>query len=100
MPENQRKVYDKVLVKSFISGEESSVEDNDGASINVLCVKPLPWRGGKVNRFFRKLDDRAKTKQKQSKQATQQTLPRVTGELSTRPKPVGFPDDFWAFTER
>ena len=76
------------------------MEENDEVENTVLAVKPLPWRCGRINRFFRRLDERAKRKQKPSRQATQQTLPRVIGEESSRPKPHGFPDDFWGFNDQ
>ncbi len=52
-------------------------------------------RGAKASRFLLKLDDKAK--KKKSKQSMKQTLPRVIGENSTRPKPPLFADDFWGF---
>lgn len=77
---------------------ESSSEEDDGTDRprSVIVVRPLPWRGAKVDCLMQRLDSRAKSKM--SKQSLQQTRPRVSGKTSTRPKPVSFPDDFWWFT--
>ena len=82
-----------MVVREFISSEESGEEDiGNGEKRQVLLVKPLPWRSAKVDRFFNQLDHKApKNKSKQ------QTLPRVIGERSTRPKPAGFSEDFFGF---
>lgn len=87
----------QVLVKEFMSSESSAEEDLDDESGSraVIAVKPLPWRGAKATRMMKRLDGRAESKK--SKQAKQQTLPRVIGLNSQRPKPVSFPDDFWGF---
>ena len=91
----QRDAVNKIMLKEFMSSEESGEEVIDGERRPILLVKPLPWRAGKVNRIFKQLDHKAcKNKSKQSKQ---QTLPRAVGSISTRPKPVGFSNDFWAF---
>lgn len=66
----QRDLWKKVVVKEFISSEESGEEDlENGWKQQVLLVKPLPWRSAKVSRFFSQLDHKAqKNKSKQSKQ--------------------------------
>ena len=94
--EDQKQIIKEILTRDFISSEESDVEDIDGTRQHVIVVKPLPWRGEKANRVLRKLDNKAK-KQK-TKQSVIQTLPRVIGEVSSRPKPAAFTDDFWGFT--
>ena len=81
-----------------MSSESSGVEQlEDGSDRSVIIVKQLPWRGPKASRFLKRLD--AKATHKKSKQSLQQTLPRVAGENSTRPKP-NYPDDFWGFTAK
>lgn len=90
-----------------ICGERSSLRNScqarrvgkrkfaNGEKQQVLKIKPLHWRAAKVDCFFKQLDHKAsKVKSRQSKQ---QTLPRVTGSWSTRPKPVGFDKDFFGF---
>lgn len=93
----QRDLWKKVVIKEFMSSEESGEEEiGNGEKRQVLQIKPLRWRAPKVDRFFKQLDNKAcKVKSKQSKQ---QTLPRVIGGRSTRPKPVGFAEDFFGFT--
>ena len=95
--DDQRKIYNKILVKEFMSSEESALETIDGMNSPVLMVKTLSWRCERINRFLKKLDDRTKAKKNPSRQSKLQTLPRVQGDLLTRPKPFGFPDDFWGF---
>lgn len=81
--------------KDFISSEESGEETINGEERQVICIKVLPWRAPKVDRFFKALDHKAaKYKSRQSKQ---QTLPRVVGGRSKRVKPIGFADDFFDF---
>ena len=88
--DTQRELWKKILIKDFISSEESEGEDHQ-----VMVVRPLSWRSKKVDRFFQRLDKKAgKNKSKQSKQ---QTLPRVTGENSSRVQPAGYADDFFGF---
>ena len=80
-----------------MSSESSDVEHmDDGTERAVMVVKQLPWRGGKATRFMKCLDSKASSKK--SKQSIQQTLPRVAGSSSTRPKPAHLPTDFWGFT--
>ena len=100
IPDVQRRIYSIILIREFISSQESCEENGGEESSTVLAVKPLPWRSGRINRFFKRLDERAKSKQKPSCQASQQTLQRVTGEPSSRSKPHGFPDDFWGFKDQ
>ena len=91
----QRNLWKKVLIKEFMSSEESAEEDFDGKKRPALAVKPLLWRAPKVDRFFKRLDQRSeKGKTKHSKQ---QTLPRVVGSQSSRVKPLSLPDDFFGF---
>ena len=86
-----------MVVKEFISSEESGEEDiSNGEKRQVILVKPLPWRAAKVDRFFTQLDHKAQ--KNKSKQSKQQTLPRVVGARSARPKPTGFSEDFFGFT--
>ena len=96
--DEQFSLWKTVLVRNFMSSEESAEEDDGvGDKQHILVVKPLPWRAPKVSRFFKRLDKRAeKAKSKQSKQ---QTLPRFeTEEPSDRPKPLEYSDDFFGFS--
>ena len=91
----QRNLWKKVLIKEFMSSEESAEEDFDGKKRPALAVKPLLLRAPKVDRFFKRLDQRSeKGKTKHSKQ---QTLPRVVGSQSSRVIPLSLPDDFFGF---
>lgn len=93
----QRDLWKKVVIKEFISSEESGEEEiANGEKRQVMLVKPLPWRSARVVRFFSQLDHKAQ--KNKSKQSKQQTLPRVAGEFSARPKPAGFSEDFFGFT--
>ena len=48
----QRNLWKKVLIKEFMSSEESAEEDFDGKKRPALAVKPLLWRAPKVDRFL------------------------------------------------
>ena len=89
----------KVMLATFMSSEESGEESIDGETEkrSVLLVKPLPWRSPRLARIFKQLDRKAS--RKKSKQSLQQTRPRVVGPESTRPKPLGFTDDFFGFSD-
>ena len=95
LTEAQKEMWKKVVVSEFISSEESGEEDRDGEKRQVIQVKILPWRAPKVDRFFKTLDHKAS--KSCSRQSRQQTLPRVVGCRSNRPKPTGFTDDFFGF---
>ena len=84
----------KVMLTAFMSSEESGEESIEGETDQraVLLVKPLPWRSPRLARILKQLDRKAS--RKKSKQSLQQTLSRIQGPLSTRPKPVGFGDTF------
>ena len=84
----------KIMTKDFMSSEESGEEElDDGVKRQVLLVKLLRWRALKVNRFFQKMD--SKMAKYKTKQAKQQTLPRMIGSYSMRSQPVGFAQDFF-----
>ena len=98
--EQQRAIFKKILVKEFMSSEESATEmADDSTEHTVLRVRPLSWRSAKAARFFKRLDDRAAKSKPKSRQSVHQTLPRILGHASARPKPLSFPDDFWGFQE-
>ncbi len=96
--DEQKKLIEQILTKEFISSEESDTEEVDGQERHVIVVKPLPWRGQKASRVLNKLD--SKSQKQKTKQSIVQTLPRVIGEPSSRPKPTSFADDFWGFTAK
>ena len=91
----QREMWKKVMTPGFMSSEESGEEERDGEKRAVIKVKVLPWRAPKVDRFFKTLDQKAS--KKRSRQSQQQTLPRVIGGFSCRPKPASYSDDFFGF---
>ena len=93
----QRDLLKTVMVKDFMSTEESGEDEQDGERKPVIIVKPLPWRARRIDRFFKQLDQKAC--KNRSRQSRQQTLPRVIGSASTRSKPAGFPSDFFAFAK-
>ena len=81
LTDTQRDLWRKVLIKDFISSEESGEENVDGAAERqVMYVKTLPWRAPRVDRLFKTLDHKA-AKHK-SHQLKEQTLPRVVGRRS------------------
>ena len=94
LSQDQKERCSEVLVKEFMSSESSAEEEmDDGSSRPVMVVKPLPWRSRSAVRVLKRLGrvtDRTK-----SKQSIKQTLPRVSGEISSRPKPTIFSNNFW-----
>ncbi len=42
IPMEQKDIWKGVLVKEFMSSEESGTEDVEGATLHVMVVKPLP----------------------------------------------------------
>lgn len=82
-----------------MSSEESAAdeESNGESPRSVIHVKPLPWRASSVSRFCRQLDH--KIDKQKTKRAKLQTLPRVTGQPSTRPQPPDFPAGHWGFVQ-
>ncbi len=91
---DQKKIIEEILTREFISSEESDMEDER----HVMVIKPLPWRGEKASRVLNRLDN--KLKKQQTKQSTIQTVPRVIGEPSSKPKPTSFSHDFWGFVSQ
>ena len=82
----------------FISSEESGDEEDDnGVLRSVLKVKTLRWRSSTVTKFFKKLDE--KSLRGKTTRSKRQTLPRVLGNVSERPKPVDEfgSGQFWGF---
>ena len=97
VPQEQKNIMKQIIVKEFMSSESSDVEElEDGTTRSVMVVRQLPWRGKKATRVLKRLDSKANNKK--SMQSKQQTIQRVVGEDSTRPKPYQFTDDFWGFT--
>ena len=98
MSEEKKAKWREILVPAFISSEESGEEQEQEGEIlrPELYVKTLPWRSPNVTRFFQQLD--RKVINKKSKRAKLQTLPRVPGQSSLRPKPVDeFASNHWAY---
>ena len=79
----QLEKWRQVIKMEYMSSEESGIDDEN----EVIIVKSLPWRSVHVGQMFRRLDD--KGLEEKSPQARRQTKKRVTGEISSRPKPVG-----------
>ena len=85
-----------MLCSSFISSEESGEEEVNGDLRQFLRVKPLPRRDVKVSCFMKQMDE--KVKKRQTTRAKRQTLLRIPGDVSTRPKPTAeFDANFWGF---
>ena len=95
MTDAKKEKWREVLTPSFMSSEESGDEEDEGGSRPVLFVKALPWRSASVTKIFHQLDYKAG--KNKSKRAKLQTLPRITGEISLRPKPDDLSPNHWAF---
>ena len=59
MTDAQKDALKKVLLREFMSSEESGEEVVDGEKRSVLLVKPLPWRASKLDRIFKQIDHKA-----------------------------------------
>ena len=46
----------KVMIREFMSSEESGDEMIEGKRRAVIKVKPLPWRSSRICRIFKRLD--------------------------------------------
>ena len=94
--EEKKSHWRKVLIKDFMSSEDSGKETlEDGSECPVLYIRPLPWRSIQVTTAFHRLDE--KLKSQKSRTGIQQTLVRKVGDVSNRSKPAGYPSQFWAF---
>ena len=63
-----RDLLKKVMVKDFMSSEESREDEQEGERKQVIIVKPLPWRASQIDGFFKQLDKKAgKNRSKQSR---------------------------------
>ena len=89
---DSRAMWEKVMTISMMSSEESG---NDGEE-EILYVHPLPFRSGKVDRFFSMLDN--KVKETKSPQARRQMKKRARGDISARDLPVGHCFPKWALS--
>ena len=91
----------KVMLVSFRSSEESGKESVEGQEDKraVVLVKPFPWHSSRLTRILHQLYRKAC--RKKSKQSLQQTLPRVEGPPSKRPKPIvpGLPESLFGPTQ-
>ena len=82
----------QVIKIEYISSEESGVDDEN----EVIILKSMPWRSVHVGQLFHRLD--VKSLEDKSPQARRQMKKRVTGEISSRPRPIGdLPS--WAVTD-
>ena len=72
----------EVLHNKMMSSEESAVEGD----LEVIQVKPLPWRSEEANDILRRLDDRILSDR--SPQSRRQAKKRIRGEISSRNEPV------------
>ena len=73
----------KVMIREFMSSEESGDEMINGKRKAVIKVKPLPWRSSRIGQIFKRLDHKiAKRKSKQ------QTVPDVIGNRYLRQRLV------------
>lgn len=68
-----------------MSSEEEAEIDGE----EVFVVRPLPWESSEVGQMKEALDK--KWESMRSSRSRRLTLPRVEGEISTRPKPSNFP---------
>ena len=81
MFEKDKEKWEKIIVPSTMSSEES-VSENEEA----LVVKPLRWRSKKVSKFLHQLDEKIGTSKKA--QAKRQRKERIVShDYSTRPYP-------------
>ena len=78
LTDEQTKKWLKVMQNEYMSSEESGDED-------VIIVHPLEWRSEYVNQMFRRIDTYCSSKK--SPQAVRQMKKRVSGTISSRPKP-------------
>ena len=96
IPESSKVKWRKVMDNALMSSEESdedglavssgSSSTSDGAHSHskILLKRPLPYRSGKVDSFFSKLDELSKDEKKTSALSSRLAIPRRTGSAPTR----------------
>ena len=84
----------KVMIREFMSSEESGDEMIDGKRRAVIKVKPLPWRSSRIGRIFKRLDHKI-----EKRKSKQQTVPHVIGNRYLRQRLVGFASDVFGFEQ-
>ena len=82
----------KVLIREFMSSEESGDEMIDGKRRAVIKVKPLSWWFSRIRRIFKRLDHKI-----EKRKLKQQTVLHVIGNRYLRQQLVGFASDFFSF---
>ena len=88
----------KAKVKASLLIDFMSSEDEDDDDPNTRIVRPLSWESAKLKAIKDALD--IKWKKVQSRTSRGQTLNRVIGDLSNRPRPERIPEELnWAVTE-
>ena len=92
LPEKDKRKWKSVLIKEFMSSEESESDDESSP----LVKRTIPWRSSKVSNFFTELDKHSDSYK--STQSRRQTRARALSDVaSARPLPAGkFPD--WALS--
>ena len=87
----------KAKVKASLVIDFMSSEDEDEDDPNKRIVRPLSWESAKMKAIKDALD--IKWKKLQSRTSKRQTLNRVLGDLSNRPRPERIPEELnWAVT--
>ena len=84
----------KVMIREFMSSEESGDEMIDGKRRAVIKVKPLSWRFSRIGRIFKRLDH-----QIEKRKSKQQTVLHVIGNRYLRQRLVQFASDFFSFEQ-
>ena len=93
MPLKDKEKWKKILKIDVMSSEESDSDPSNDAMI----VKPLEWRSAIVDRFLKKLDDKAL--EVKSPRAKRQRKLRITSSASSqRNPPSGVPN--WAISQQ
>ena len=98
MTEEKKARWRRILTRDFMSKEGCGSETlEDGSRRAVLYVRPLPWRSTQVTVGLHRLD--GKVKKQITKRASQKMLTCEVGDTSDRPKPSGYPNQFWGFDD-
>ena len=81
--DEDKKMWEDVLVMDLMSSEESAVDDETGE--DVLIIHPLPWQSNHYNKFIDELTEECQSEK--SPQALRQAKKRIVGCESKRAQP-------------
>ena len=78
--EERKMLLERVLINEYMSSDDESEENGH----RVFMTRPIKWQSSKFRKYKKLLDDI--TKENQSTKASNQTIKRIVGDVSTNNK--------------